>query len=457
MEKIKDHWNAWIKGLAGDTELSSDPEQLRLRKAILILLSITCTILGIFWGSTYFFLGRPLPGSLPLGYAAMSAGSLVYYLVSKRYKFFCRSQLILILVLPFFLQWSLGGFAASGSVLIWSILAPIGALMFAGTTRAIPWFFAYLLLITLSGFLDGRGISQPTLPPLIVIISFAMNIAAVSAIVFFLLKFFVHAREQAMAELDREHRKVRQSLSLAMEVQQNLLPDSNPSVQGLDIAGKSAYCDETGGDYFDFLPTNGAGNGAVRIVVGDVSDHGIPSALLMATARAFIRQRSSRPGSIAEIVTDTNRQLARDVQDSGRFMTLFYAEIDRHNHRVHWLNAGHEPAIVYDPGSDNFTELHGNGNLPLGILDDSTYTQAQMAIAPGQILVIATDGIREASNRYGEFFGKEAFYRVIRQNASADASALLKAVFNAVDLFQYGNKVEDDMTLVVVKVIKENA
>jgi sigma-B regulation protein RsbU (phosphoserine phosphatase) len=80
-----------------------------------------------------------------------------------------------------------------------------------------------------------------------------------------------------------------------------------------------------------------------------------------------------------------------------------------------------------------------------------------MAIAPGQILVIATDGIREASNRYGGRFGKEAFYKVIRQNAAASAPDLLAAVFNAVDLFQYGNRVEDDMTLVIVKVVKENA
>ncbi|MBW2439457.1 MAG: SpoIIE family protein phosphatase [Deltaproteobacteria bacterium] len=453
-ESMMSRLKTGLNGLAGDSELASDPEQLRLRKAVLILLAATCTILGIFWGITYFSLGRPLAGSLPLGYSAMSAGSLVYYLLSKRYKFFCRSQLLLILILPFLLQWSLGGFAASGSVIIWSILAPIGALMFAGTTRAIPWFSAYLMFLILSGFLDGRDISRTALPPLIVIISFAMNIGAVSAIVFFLLKFFVHAREQAMAELDREHRKVRQSLSLAMEVQQNLLPNSNPSVRGLDIAGKSVYCDETGGDYFDFLKPVGAGNDCVSVVVGDVSDHGIPSALLMATARAFIRQRASRPGSIAEIVTDTNRQLAEDVQDSGRFMTLFYATIDRQNNRMHWLNAGHEPALVYDSDSDSFEELHGGGNLPVGIYDDSNYAQAEMAIAPGQILVIATDGIREASNRYGGRFGKEAFYKVIRQNAAASAPDLLAAVFNAVDLFQYGNSVEDDMTLVIVKVLK---
>jgi len=456
LERIKGHLNAWIKGLAGDSELPSDPEELRLRKAVLILLSVTCTILGIFWGITYFSLGRPLAGSFPLGYSGLSAGSLVYYLVSKRYKFFCRSQLFLILILPFLLQWSLGGFAASGSVIIWSILAPIGALMFAGTTRAIPWFFAYLLVMTLSGFLDGRYISRPALPPLITIISFVMNIGAVSAIVFYLLKFFVQAREQAMAELDREHRKVRQSLSLAMEVQQNLLPRSNPSVKGLDIAGKSVYCDETGGDYYDFIDPEIPAADAVRIVVGDVSDHGIPSALLMATARAIIRQRSERTGSIAEIVTDTNRQLAADVEDSGRFMTLFYAEIDRQRNLMHWLNAGHEPAIIYDPDSDSFEELHGGGNLPLGISEDSQFRDAQNVIAPGQIIVIATDGIRDAQNRYGDMYGKEAFQKVIRQNAAAGATAILKAVFTAVDLFQYGNKMEDDMTLMVIKVVEDS-
>ena len=191
---------------------------------------------------------------------------------------------------------------------------------------------------------------------------------------------------------------------------------------------------------------------APAVVVGDVSDHGIPSALLMATARAFIRQRSSQPGSIAEIVTDTNRQLAGDVQDSGRFMTLCYADIDRQTNHMHWLNAGHEPAIIYNPDSDSFEELHGGGNLPLGISDDYNYTQAQRAIAPGQIIVIATDGIREAQNRHGKMFGKEAFEKIIRQNAAAGATEILKAVFTAVDLFQYGNKIEDDMTLIVVKV-----
>jgi hypothetical protein len=122
--------------------------------------------------------------------------------------------------------------------------------MFAGTTRSIPWFIAYVLLMVISGLqTGGSGWQQGTLSNNLVVFSFVMNIGCVSAIVFILLRYFVRARDQAMAALDKEHQRVRHSLSLAMEVQQNLLPKANPQIDGLDIAGNSIYCDETGGDY----------------------------------------------------------------------------------------------------------------------------------------------------------------------------------------------------------------
>jgi sigma-B regulation protein RsbU (phosphoserine phosphatase) len=126
----------------------------------------------------------------------------------------------------------------------------------------------------------------------------------------------------------KEHYQMSQSLELAMEVQQSLLPKTDPKVEGLDIAGISIYCDETGGDYYDFLNVGELERGKTGVVVGDVSGHGIPSALLMATARASLRQRSSLPGSMARIVSDLNIQLTRDVEESGQFMTLFYLTID---------------------------------------------------------------------------------------------------------------------------------
>jgi sigma-B regulation protein RsbU (phosphoserine phosphatase) len=191
------------------------------------------------------------------------------------------------------------------------------------------------------------------------------------------------------------------------------------------------------------------------VVVGDVSDHGIPSALLMATARAIIRGRSCRPGSIAEIASDVNRQLFRDVEDSGQFMTMFYAEIDRRNRRMRWLNAGHEPALVYDPVTDNFDNLSGEGNLPVGIFKETEYVAGQREIVPGQIIAIATDGIREARNRYGEMFGQDSLQSAIRRNASKNSAKILQAVFTALDLFRQGVKPEDDMTLVVIKVLQD--
>ncbi len=318
-----------MDALSKSCSLTSDTKEPQLQKTILIVLAGTYGILGLIWAAVYFTLGFPLAGSFPLGYSVITCFTLLYFFRTKHYGFFCISQLLLILVMPFLLQWSLGGFSPSGAVIIWSILSPIGALMFVGPTRALPWFLAYLLLMALSGFEEGRVLPQAKLPPLIVVISHVMNIGGVSAIVFFLLKYFVHAREQAMAALDKEHRRVRQSLSLAMEVQQNLLPQSDPEVEGLDIAGISIYCDETGGDYYDYLGLNDPRKGNISIVVGDVSDHGIPSALIMATARAIIRHGSSLSDGVERVVSDANRQLVDDLKETGRFMTLFYTEIDR--------------------------------------------------------------------------------------------------------------------------------
>ena len=442
----------WIYRLSSTGGLPSDNQELQLRKAVLVLLAGTCTVLGVFWGLAYFALGLPAAGIIPLGYAAVSAVSLLFFFRSKKYKLFCRGQLTLILILPFLLQWHLGGFAASGAVILWSLLAPIGALMFAGTTRAIPWFFAYAVLVIISSMISDKPESQGILPPTAVISSFLMNIGGVSTIVFFLLRYFGQGRDEAMAALDKEHRRVQHSLSLAMEVQQNLLPNADPVIAGLDISGKSTYCDETGGDYYDFLEVGGSANGKIGIVVGDVSDHGIPSALLMATVRAHIRQRCSASGNLDLVVADVNRKLAQDVKESGRFMTLFYAEIDRPQSMIRWVNAGHDPAMVFDPSKNNFEELNGSSNLALGVMEDSKYTEAQREIAPGQIMVMATDGIWEARNADGEMFGKDRLHKVIRENASATANEMQTAVFESVRRFRNDARLEDDMTLVVVKV-----
>jgi sigma-B regulation protein RsbU (phosphoserine phosphatase) len=246
-----------------------------------------------------------------------------------------------------------------------------------------------------------------------------------------------------------EHKK---ALMLASEVQKSLLPQDKPQIPGLDISGRNISCDEIGGDYFDFLGCRDSKQGSFGVVVGDISGHGVDSALLMTTARAFLRMRASQPGTISEIITAMNRHLYRDVFNTGRFMTLFYLTIDRKNRCLYWVRAGHDPALIYDPAQDDFEELKGSG-VALGVNDKSNYKEnRKTGLSEGHIISVGTDGIWEATNGAGEMFGKERLRDIIRKNAAADAGTILNAVYDELHQFTIGQKIQDDITLVIIKV-----
>jgi sigma-B regulation protein RsbU (phosphoserine phosphatase) len=243
--------------------------------------------------------------------------------------------------------------------------------------------------------------------------------------------------------------QMRKSLDLAKEVQQNLLPAAPPKITGLDIAGKSIYCEETGGDYYDFFFR---GDRKIDVMVGDVAGHGISSALLMTSVRAFLRLRSALPGAIKEIVADVNSQLCKDVQDSGDFMTLFYTEIDAREKHMCWVSAGHDPALIFDPVTDSFESMSAKG-LPLGVDDDAVYDEARHPLIPGNIIIIGTDGIWEAHDPQGEMFGKDRLQELVRTHAGQNADQIIEAVIAAVEAFQGpGGQRQDDITLTVIKI-----
>jgi sigma-B regulation protein RsbU (phosphoserine phosphatase) len=250
----------------------------------------------------------------------------------------------------------------------------------------------------------------------------------------------------------KERDQMRQSLFLAREVQQNLLPAANPRIKGLDIAGTSIYCDETGGDYYDFIVKDGDQDAPIGIAIGDVSGHGISSALLMAAVRSSLRQRSSLPGSAAEIISDVNRQLVGDVEDSGQFVTMFYMTLDPVKKQLQYVRAGHDPAIFYDPDTDSFEELGGTG-MALGVDKNwNVRVHTLPALQNGHIIFLSTDGIWEARNPQGEMFGKEPIYDIIRNNSSLSANEILNAMTDSLKSFQQGAKIEDDITLVIIKI-----
>jgi len=246
--------------------------------------------------------------------------------------------------------------------------------------------------------------------------------------------------------------KVKMSLAQASMIQQNLVPKSDPQVEGLDIAGKSIWCDETSGDYYDFIQPGEWGQEKTGIVVADVIGHGISSALLMTTVRAFFRERILSPGTAVSIVSDVNKRLVQDIEALNLFVTMFYSEVDIKEKYFRWIHAGHEPAILYNPAEDSFEALGGEG-LPLGVMEDWIYEESEKKLHTGQIILIGTDGIKETHNAQDELFGAERFNRVIRDHAQKPAKDILKEMFDALESFRFPVERKDDETLVVIKVL----
>lgn len=254
----------------------------------------------------------------------------------------------------------------------------------------------------------------------------------------------------AMVPKLRDRLRMRQSLSVAMQVQQSLLPAKPPTLPGLDIAGQSIYCDETGGDYYDFLTVEPVSSHAVAIAVGDVTGHGIAAALLMATGRALIRSHLDDPHPLADTFTRVNRHLTID-RLPGRFMTLYCLVIDTQTRTLRWTSAGHDPAIVYQPHDGTFSQWAGE-DVPMGIDGNWTYHEsAHEGWTAGDVAVIGTDGIWECRSPAGEQFGKDRLRDVIREHADDTAHAISDAIVAAVHAHRGDGPQEDDITLVVVK------
>jgi sigma-B regulation protein RsbU (phosphoserine phosphatase) len=248
----------------------------------------------------------------------------------------------------------------------------------------------------------------------------------------------------------RQRMELEQSLQLAMQVQAALLPDRPPAHPRLDIAGRSRYCDATGGDYFDFVDVSALPGGSVLVAVGDVMGHGIAAALLMATARAALRAAAADHASLGRLMTRVNDVLASDVRH-GRFMTMALLVIDADRGTVRWSSAGHDPSMLLAAGSSTFVELEG-GDLPLGVAPGVEYQEfTHDGLAVGSVLVIGTDGVWEARNGADEMYGKARMQATIARHAADSADEIARALEADHAAFLAGRAIQDDVTFVIVK------
>jgi sigma-B regulation protein RsbU (phosphoserine phosphatase) len=246
----------------------------------------------------------------------------------------------------------------------------------------------------------------------------------------------------------KERLAMQDSLEVAKQIQQCLLPSENPTFEGWNIAGKSMYCDATGGDYYDFIFTK-CGT-VLRLVLGDVTGHGIASALMMATARSLLRGGLQSVEDPALQLHDVNNALVDDTP-LGWFMTFYCLELCAKSGEARWVSAGHDPAILVS-ANGVVSELAGN-DIPLGVNANWSFTNmGPQIIESGSVLVLGTDGIWEAWNeQHDEMFGKERLIKVIIANRAKPPAEICNAICDAVLAFCGAAPRTDDITLIVAQ------
>lgn len=240
-------------------------------------------------------------------------------------------------------------------------------------------------------------------------------------------------------------RMAKQQLQIAAGIQRDFLPRSLPSCEGYGMAGRAVPCLDVGGDYYDAICFEAQRLG---LAVADVSGKGVGAALLMASLRAWLRAELTHGTDLAALAAKLN-DFTHQSSDIHSFITFFYAELDRKTGDLRFVNAGHNPALVF--GRDgSFRELAATG-LCLGMIPGLPYEVGSAALGPGDVLVMYTDGITESRNPGNEEFGVEGLVGAVRGEIDKDAPAILEGVFRRLAEFAGCAEPFDDRTLVVVK------
>jgi phosphoserine phosphatase RsbU/P len=236
-------------------------------------------------------------------------------------------------------------------------------------------------------------------------------------------------------------------VEIAREVQERLFPQTLPVIPGLDFAGHCRPALGVGGDYYDFLALP---KGCLGIAIGDVSGKGIAAALMMASLQASLRSEATRaPENLAAAVANINR-LVYEASSSNRYATFFYGQYDPALGKFEYVNAGHNPPMLFHRAGGAVTRLEPGGTV-VGLLEDACYEQGSVLVSPGDTLVFYTDGISEAMNLEDEEWGEERMMEAIREWQGGSAQELMESLFASATGFAGSAPQHDDMTLVVLR------
>jgi sigma-B regulation protein RsbU (phosphoserine phosphatase) len=244
---------------------------------------------------------------------------------------------------------------------------------------------------------------------------------------------------------------MKRDLQIAREIQTWLLPGAPPQIPGISVAYTTRPANTVAGDYYDVFPRPGTTNEENRVVfaVADVAGKSIPAAMLMATFQASLKTLSTAQVALPELVANMNKYACSNSQGGLRFITAFLAEYDAARRVFHYINAGHNNPILRR--SNGAIERLDVGGLPLGIQPEAKYESASITLAPGDWLIIFTDGLVEAENAHQEEYGENRLLSALEAGVSATPKGLLEQLMANLDLFVGATPQHDDVTCLLVK------
>jgi sigma-B regulation protein RsbU (phosphoserine phosphatase) len=264
-------------------------------------------------------------------------------------------------------------------------------------------------------------------------------------VVVYVLQRYIERQESLVKTIEQQRDSLLSDLELAAEVQRLFLPSGKPAIAGLEIAGMMHPARGVGGDYFDYFPIDAD---TTQIVIADVAGKGVAAALLMSATAAAMRLEANRDRNMLQQVEKLNTEIGA-VSDPEKYVTLLVAEIHTNNRIIHYVNCGHNPALLFRANTRTLTRLDSSCP-PIGLAPKEICELASEDLVDGDVLVFYTDGVTEAENPLEEEFGMERLSATVLRSSSLSAEDLMTSIYNAAADF-CGDNFGDDVTILVVK------
>jgi len=254
---------------------------------------------------------------------------------------------------------------------------------------------------------------------------------------------------QLRQQLENANRKMSHELTLAGEIQRSFLPLELPELDGWDVAAQLHPAQETSGDFFDFRLRSDQN---VELLIADVVDKGVTAALIMAFSWSIFRTYAEKyPEKPNQVIHAVNHRIIQDTHQSTQFLTVFYAVLNPATGKLIYCNAGHPHPLLFRGGGHQTIQQPGKTGTPLGLFDQNNWEPGEAQLAHGDVLVLYTDGVVEAQNSAGEFFGEAGLVQSAQTHLTKPAEQIASAIVEDLRLFMDGKAVADDVALMVLK------